>query len=98
MLDEGLVDEVRAFHANGRFSGSLPSMRMVGYRQVLNYLDGEIDYEEMVEKAIAATRQLAKRQMTWFRKEENGIWLDSDECGLIDQIQGILSEKAQLKA
>ncbi len=98
MLDQGLVDEVRAFHANGRFSGSLPAMRMVGYRQVWNYLDGETNYEEMVEKAIAATRQLAKRQMTWLRKEENGIWLDSDESGLLDKIQGILAEKAHLLA
>ncbi len=98
MLDQGLVDEVRAFHANGRFSGSLPAMRMVGYRQVWNYLDGKSDYEEMVEKAIAATRQLAKRQMTWLRKEENGIWLDSDESRLLDKIQGILAEKAHLLA
>jgi tRNA dimethylallyltransferase len=98
MLDEGLVDEVRAFHANGRFSGSLPAMRMVGYRRVWNYLDGKSDYEEMVEKGIAATRQLAKRQMTWLRKEENGIWLDSDESGLVDKIQGILAEKAHLLA
>jgi len=98
MLDDGLVDEVRSFHANARFSGSLPAMRIVGYRQVWNYLEGETNYEEMVEKAIAATRQLAKRQMTWFRKEENGIWLDSDEPGLVDQIQGILGEKAHLLA
>ena len=98
MLDEGLVEEVRAFHTNGRFSCSLPAMRMVGYRQVWNYLDGETDYEKMVEKGIAATRQLAKRQMTWLRKEENGIWLDSDESGLVDKIQGILAEKAPLLA
>ena len=98
MLDEGLVDEVRAFHANDQFSGSLPAMRMVGYRQVWNYLDGETDYEGMVEKGIIATRQLAKRQMTWLRKEENGIWLDSDESGLVDKIQGILAEKAHLLA
>jgi len=98
MLDEGLVDEVRAFHANDQFSGSLPAMRMVGYRQVWNYLDGETDYEGMVEKGIIATRQLAKRQMTWLRKEENGIWLDSDESGLVDKIQGILAEKEHLLA
>jgi tRNA dimethylallyltransferase len=98
MLDEGLVDEVRAFHANDRFSGSLPAMRMVGYRQVWNYLDGKSDYEEMLEKGIVATRQLAKRQMTWLRKEVNGIWLDSDESGLVDKIQGILAEKAHLLA
>jgi tRNA dimethylallyltransferase len=52
----------------------------------------------MLEKGIVATRQLAKRQMTWLRKEENGIWLDSDESGLVDKIQGILAEKTHLLA
>lgn len=98
MLDEGLVEEVRTFHKNKRFVRSLPSMRMVGYRQVWNYLDRETDYEEMIEKGIIATRQLAKRQMTWLRKEENGIWLDCDASGLFGKIQGILSEKAHLFA
>lgn len=96
MLDDGFIEEVRAFHKNDRFSGSLPAMRMVGYRQIWNYLDGKTNYEEMVEKGIAATRQLAKRQMTWLRKEENGIWLDSDESGMVDKIQGILCEKTHL--
>lgn len=98
MLDDGFIEEVRTFHKDDRFSGSLPAMRMVGYRQIWNYLDGEINYEEMVERGIVATRQLAKRQMTWLRKEENGIWLDSDEPGLVDKIQGILCEKAHLVA
>jgi len=98
MLDEGLVEEVRAFHKNKRFIGSLPSMRMVGYRQVWNYLDGETDYEDMIEKGIIATRQLAKRQMTWLRKEKNGVWFDCDESGLFGKIQGILGEKAHLLA
>jgi tRNA dimethylallyltransferase len=98
MLDEGLVEEVRGFYENDRFIASLPSMRMVGYRQVWNYLDGETNYEGMLEKGIVATRQLAKRQMTWLRKEKNGIWLDSDESGLVDKIQGILGEKTPLLA
>lgn len=98
MLDEGFVEEVRTFHEDDQFSRSLPAMRMVGYRQIWKYLDGETDYEEMVEKGIIATRQLAKRQMTWLRKEKNGIWLDSEESGLIDKIQRILCEKAHLLA
>ncbi len=98
MLDDGFIEEVRTFHKVDRFSGSLPAMRMVGYRQIWNYLDGETNYEEMVERGIAATRQLAKRQMTWLRKEENGIWFNSDESGLVDKIQGILCEKAHLLA
>jgi len=96
MLDDGFIEEVRTFHKVDRFSGSLPAMRMVGYRQIWNYLDGETNYDEMVERGIAATRQLAKRQMTWLRKEENGIWFNSDESGLVDKIQGILCQKAHL--
>ena len=96
MLDDGFIEEVRTFHKVDRFSGSLPAMRMVGYRQIWNYLDGETNHEEMVERGIAATRQLAKRQMTWLRKEENGIWFNSDGSGLVDKIQGILCQKAHL--
>lgn len=96
MLDDGFIEEVRTFHKVDRFSGSLPAMRMVGYRQIWNYLDGETNHEEMVEMGIAATRQLAKRQMTWLRKEENGIWFNSDGSGLVDKIQGILCQKAHL--
>ena len=96
MLDEGLVEEVRTFHKNERFCKTLPAMRMVGYRQIWDYLDGNTDYDQMVEKGITATRQLAKRQMTWLRKEDNGIFFDCDEPGLIDEIQGILRQKAHL--
>ncbi len=93
MLNEGLVEEVRSFHSDEQFSRYLPAMRMVGYRQVWNYLDGKINYEEMVEQGITATRQLAKRQMTWFRKEKNGVWFNCAEFGLVDKIQRILKEK-----
>jgi tRNA dimethylallyltransferase len=96
MLDEGFVEEVRSFHENDRFCGTLPAMRMVGYRQVWDYLDENTDYDQMVEKGIVATRQLAKRQMTWLRKEENGIFFDCDELRLVDKIQGILGQKAHL--
>lgn len=69
MLNDGLVEEVRGFYENARFSAELPSMRAVGYRQIWEHLDDKINYQQMVERAIAATRQLAKRQVTWLRKE-----------------------------
>lgn len=69
MLELGFVDEVRALRARGDLNPDMPSMRCVGYRQVWEYLDGKTDYNAMVEKAVIATRQLAKRQMTWLRKE-----------------------------
>jgi len=70
MLQAGLVDEVKALRARGDLDIGLPSMRSVGYRQVWEYLDGNYDYETMVRKGIAATRQLAKRQLTWLRSEQ----------------------------
>ncbi len=67
MLEEGLVEEVQALRCRGDLNHQLPSIKSVGYRQVWQYLDGEIDYDAMVEKSIIATRQLAKRQLTWLR-------------------------------
>jgi tRNA dimethylallyltransferase len=67
MLNEGLVDEVQALRDRGDLNHQLPSIKSVGYRQVWQHLDGEIDYDGMVEKSIIATRQLAKRQLTWLR-------------------------------
>ena len=65
MLNEGLIDEVRALRSRGDLSNQLPSIKSVGYRQVWQHLDGKIDYDGMVETGIIATRQLAKRQHTW---------------------------------
>jgi tRNA dimethylallyltransferase len=67
MLAAGLVDEVRRLKARYRITKSTPSMRAVGYRQVWEHLEGETDVDEMRRRALAATRQLAKRQLTWLR-------------------------------
>ncbi len=71
MLDAGLLDEIRALHARGDLHPNLPSMRSVGYRQAWRFLDGQCTVEEFRQQAIAATRQLAKRQMTWLRSMPN---------------------------
>ncbi len=67
MLEAGLVAEVEALYNRGDLHHGMASMRMVGYRQVWRYLAGQLDYQEMITHAVAATRQLAKRQLTWFR-------------------------------
>lgn len=67
MLEDGFIDEVSALKNRGDLSPELPSMRAVGYRQIWEYLDGRTDRATMRERAIAATRQLAKRQLTWMR-------------------------------
>lgn len=86
MLELGLVDEVESLYRRGDLSLNLPSMRLVGYRQVWRYLDGQTSYEEMQERAIIATRQLAKRQITWCRSETDAKWYEPYETGIFSQI------------
>ena len=80
MLDEGFVEEVVALRSRGDLHSNLPSIRAVGYRQVWDHLDGKLTRDEMQERGIIATRQLAKRQFTWLRSWENLHWLDSLAC------------------
>ena len=80
MLELGFIDEVEALRKRGDLHLDLPSMRCVGYRQVWEHLDGLMSYEEMVERAIIATRQLAKRQLTWLRKEQNCNFYDVNQA------------------
>lgn len=77
MLEQGFVEEVNSLMARGDLHLDLPSMRCVGYRQCWQYLEDEFDYDTMVEKATAATRQLAKRQLTWLRGWPDVHWLES---------------------
>lgn len=67
MLDQGLITEVKNLFLRGDLDLNMPSMRAVGYRQIWQHLAGDYGYNEMIEKALAATRQLAKRQLTWLR-------------------------------
>lgn len=83
MLDAGFVEEVKCLYERGDLHTGLPSVRCVGYRQVWSYLEGEWDYETMIEKGIVATRQLAKRQITWLRSWENLNWLVSEDTDIL---------------
>jgi tRNA dimethylallyltransferase len=71
MLQAGLIDEVKTLRRKYRLTAAMPSMRAVGYRQVWQYLEREIDAAALTEHAVAATRQLAKRQLTWLRGFED---------------------------
>ncbi|MBT1065931.1 tRNA (adenosine(37)-N6)-dimethylallyltransferase MiaA [Bowmanella sp. Y26] len=77
MLAQGFEDEVKKFYARADLHLNLPSMRCVGYRQMWEYLDSRYDHQEMRYRAIVATRQLAKRQLTWLRGWQNIHWLDT---------------------
>ncbi|MEM7020563.1 MAG: tRNA (adenosine(37)-N6)-dimethylallyltransferase MiaA [Pseudomonadota bacterium] len=86
MLEQGLVREVDSLYQRGDLNLSLPAIRAVGYRQVWQYLAGQWDYDTMLERAITATRQLAKRQLTWLRAEGDAIWFDSLASDVEDQV------------
>ena len=87
MLNQGFVEEVRTLRQRNDLHLALPSMRCVGYRQCWQYLDGDYDYNTMVDKGIIATRQLAKRQLTWLRGWAELNWL---ETGLDSNLTSVL--------
>lgn len=80
MLQQGFEQEVKQLYQRGDLHPGLPSIRCVGYRQMWEYLDGLVTYDEMVYRGIAATRQLAKRQLTWLRSWPNLQWLLTESC------------------
>ena len=87
MLELGLVGEVETLWARGDLSPDHPSMRCVGYRQVLKYLLGDYNLDEMLHRGIVATRQLAKRQMTWLRAETDCCWLRDSPATLSEALR-----------
>ena len=92
MLDQGFVAEVERLVARGDLHPDLPSMRSVGYRQVWGWLRGEFGREEMVKRGKAATRQLAKRQITWLRSERDTHLLDESGDPLTETL-GLLESR-----
>ena len=92
MLKQGLVEELRALQQKYPLHPDLPSMRCVGYRQAWQYLDGKINKDELLDKGIAATRQLAKRQLTWLRAMPDNIELDCLAPDLLPQVFAALRQ------
>jgi len=84
MIETGLLNEVGDLMGRGDLHPDLPSMRCVGYRQAWSHLAGEDDYDVFVNKGVAATRQLAKRQLTWLRKWTDLNWLNSEDRFIVD--------------
>jgi tRNA dimethylallyltransferase len=93
MLANGLLDEVKSLQAKYDLNRDLPSMRCVGYRQAWEYLAGEISEAELLEKGIAATRQLAKRQLTWLRGMPDNLEFDCLDLGLMEKIVELVEER-----
>ncbi len=86
MMRRGLLDEVRGLKARGDLHGGLPALRLIGYRQLWAYLEGRCGLDEAVERAIVATRQLARRQLTWLRAEPDAQWFDASDPVLIGRL------------
>lgn len=94
MLEQGLVEEVEALYRRDDLHSELPAIRCVGYRQVWQYLAGELSREQMSEKGIVATRQLAKRQFTWLRSEQNLQWFATFDGKLVEKVLKFLDHSA----
>lgn len=92
MIDAGFIDEVKTLFERDDCHTDLPSIRAVGYRQAWSYLSGEYDQDTLIEKAIIATRQMAKRQLTWLRAQDDGTWFDSGERLPIDTVFQFLTD------
>ncbi len=88
MLEHGFLDEVARLRARGDLDLDRPALRAVGYRQAWLHLDGRYGHEEMVQRALAATRQLAKRQFTWLRGEVGATWFEATRADLARALVG----------
>jgi tRNA dimethylallyltransferase len=93
MIDMGFEAEVIKLRARGDLHQDLPSIRCVGYRQMWQYLDGEFDHDEMIFRGVCATRQLAKRQLTWLRNWPDLHWLTTDDDTNLAQVLTLLKTK-----
>ncbi len=96
MLELGFVDEVQKLFHRGDLTEKMPSVRAVGYRQIWSYLKAEYDYASMREKGIVATRQLAKRQITWLRRETDADWFVNHQGNLSNRVIELLQSKINI--
>lgn len=96
MLVRGFVAEVEQLYRRGDLTTVLPSVRTVGYRQIWEYLTKKVNYNQMIENALAATRQLAKRQMTWLRSYPDVRFFESKTDGLVEALLEYLTREAAI--
>lgn len=92
MIEQGFQEEVVKLRERGDLHENLPSIRCVGYRQMWQHLNGDYDFDEMIFKGVCATRQLAKRQLTWLRGWENLTWLEMENSTNLQVITSQISK------
>jgi len=95
MIEQGFEQEVIKLKARSDLHENLPSIRCVGYRQMWQYLNDEFDHKEMVFRGVCATRQLAKRQLTWLRSWQNLNWLTTDDETNLSQVLALVGKSSQ---
>ena len=91
MLDEGLIDEIKSLQDMG-LTADIQSMQGIGYKEILSHLDGEISYDEAIELVKKNSRNYAKRQLTWFKRDERYNWLDCMADDLLGQAEKLLKD------
>ena len=92
MVDLGLVDEVKNLLDDGLDKNS-QSLKAIGYKEVISYLDGDIDFDEMVDLIKKNSRHYAKRQLTWFRRDDRIKWFDRESDRLLSHIESYIDSK-----
>ncbi len=97
MLEQGLVEEVSRLRARGDLHAGLPSMRLIGYRQIREHLEGRSTLPDATRKAVAATRQLARRQLTWLRAEPGAEWFDSADPAVAERLAARVAEWLRMR-
>lgn len=95
MMEKGLIKEVEKLYEMG-YGKELTSMKGIGYKEVIDYLDGKSTLEQAIDKIKQGTRRYAKRQITWFKRYENATWIDLDKIRDIDEQINIIEEKLNL--
>jgi tRNA dimethylallyltransferase len=98
MLDAGLLDEVRTLHRRGDLHPDLPSMRSVGYRQAWNLVEGKYTFDEFRSAGIAATRQLAKRQMTWLRSMTDATAIEPSSATALCDLASVINSAVLIRS
>jgi tRNA dimethylallyltransferase len=98
MIDSGFEQEVIKLKNRGDLHEDLPSIRCVGYRQMWQYLNGDFDHKEMIFRGVCATRQLAKRQLTWLRNWPDLHWLTTDDKTNLAQVLSLLEQSNKERA
>ena len=97
MVERGLIEEVERLYQRGDLNETMPAIRAVGYRQVWNYLQGLCDKSMMIETGIIATRQLAKRQFTWLRRETDAYHFVTGQADLLNSVLKTLNRSMETR-